>query len=320
MPAPPQVVAPSPYHQLATWTIASDVAEATCVATVSEHILVGGLLNSGNAGIACYATDGTLCGTFTTTDLPLSLAVAPSEMFGDAVLLVGMRNVIDIYSLDSATWGNRSKRYVTLSEKSLVSAIAVGDDNVFVGDSGAGRGVIAVYNCDGECLGEWGRRPAFSFVFYAVRRLSLAVSHATGLLYAGNPGRHRVEAWSQDGHLEEPLGFGEASTDIDGFCGCCNPIDIAVLASGELVTAEKSLWRVKVLSPSGKLRAVVMDATLRNSLSPPPRSEAASRIGGATLRLAVLPAMLPASEESCEKIVILDEEWLQVYIFAATAL
>jgi sugar lactone lactonase YvrE len=44
---------------------------------------------------------------------------------------------------------------------------------------------------------------------------------------------------------------------IDGFCGCCNPTDIALLADGRVVTAEKGLPRVKVMNPDGTLSCVV---------------------------------------------------------------
>src|SRR5262249_4676088 len=68
--------------------------------------------------------------------------------------------------------------------------------------------------------------------------------HPDGLLRVANPGRHRVEAYTVDGDLE--LAWGVASTAIDGFCGCCNPINIALLPDGRIVTCEKGLPRVKV--------------------------------------------------------------------------
>ena len=44
---------------------------------------------------------------------------------------------------------------------------------------------------------------------------------------------------------------------IDAFCGCCNPIGLAVLPDGRCVTAEKGLPRVKVFAADGRLESVV---------------------------------------------------------------
>jgi hypothetical protein len=76
-----------------------------------------------------------------------------------------------------------------------------------------------------------------------------------GLLRVTNPGRHRVEAYTVDGHLE--LAWGKPSAGIDGFCGCCNPINIALLPDGRMVTCEKGLPRVKIYREDGTLESVV---------------------------------------------------------------
>ena len=45
--------------------------------------------------------------------------------------------------------------------------------------------------------------------------------------------------------------------NIEGFCGCCNPTNIALLADGKIVTSEKGLPRVKVYRPDGTLESVI---------------------------------------------------------------
>jgi hypothetical protein len=77
-----------------------------------------------------------------------------------------------------------------------------------------------------------------------------------GNLLVNNPGRLRVDTFSPDGTLKSS--FGKAAVDIDGFCGCCNPIDIALLPAGQVVTAEKGLPRVKVYKADGTLESVVV--------------------------------------------------------------
>ena len=45
--------------------------------------------------------------------------------------------------------------------------------------------------------------------------------------------------------------------EIDGFCGCCNPTHMVIMDNGSFVTSEKGLPRVKIIAPTGELRAVV---------------------------------------------------------------
>ena len=76
-----------------------------------------------------------------------------------------------------------------------------------------------------------------------------------GLLRVANPGMHRVEAYTFDGHHE--LTWGKAGSAIGEFCGCCGPSHIAVLPDGRVVTAEKGIPRVKVYTAAGQFECVV---------------------------------------------------------------
>jgi hypothetical protein len=76
-----------------------------------------------------------------------------------------------------------------------------------------------------------------------------------GLIRVNNPGRHCVEMYTLSGDLE--LSWGKPSAAIAGFCGCCNPIGLALLPDGSCITCEKGLPRVKVYSPERNLDCVV---------------------------------------------------------------
>jgi hypothetical protein len=77
-----------------------------------------------------------------------------------------------------------------------------------------------------------------------------------GLLRVTNPGRHRIEAYTFDGDIE--LSWGKPSMAIEGFCGCCNPVNFDMLADGRYVTCEKGLPRVKIYDADGKFESVVV--------------------------------------------------------------
>jgi glucose/arabinose dehydrogenase len=64
-----------------------------------------------------------------------------------------------------------------------------------------------------------------------------------------------VETWSRQGKLTGQ--FGKAAMQAEGFAGCCNPIAVAVLPDGRVVTAEKGLVRVKVYRADGTFEALV---------------------------------------------------------------
>ncbi|HEY0865843.1 MAG TPA: hypothetical protein VGE01_00610 [Fimbriimonas sp.] len=76
-----------------------------------------------------------------------------------------------------------------------------------------------------------------------------------GDVWISNPGRHQVERYSPEG--ERLTQVGSQGQEIGAFCGCCNPGPIALAGNGNLVTSEKGIPRVKVLSPEGRLQALV---------------------------------------------------------------
>jgi hypothetical protein len=77
-----------------------------------------------------------------------------------------------------------------------------------------------------------------------------------GIIRATDTGRHLVTSWALDG---SPVGsFGKfGMTNPEDFVGCCNPVNLAILPDGAVVTAEKMVARVKVYTPEGKLLAVI---------------------------------------------------------------
>jgi hypothetical protein len=76
-----------------------------------------------------------------------------------------------------------------------------------------------------------------------------------GLLRVNNPGRHCVQVFTPAGDLE--FSWGKPSLAIEGFCGCCNPVGLALFSDGRCVTCEKGVPRVKVYSTQRSLEAVV---------------------------------------------------------------
>ncbi|MBI4657965.1 MAG: hypothetical protein HY735_03795 [Verrucomicrobia bacterium] len=170
---------------------------------------------------------------------------------GDGLVYVSLRDHIEIFDRK----GQRRAAWESPGARTWLSGLTVSDNEVFAAD--AGHRVVLRYDRAGKLLGRIGERnaerdiPGF-IVPSPFFDLELA---RDGLLRITNPGRHRVEAYTPEGDFE--FAWGRASSAIEGFCGCCNPIHLALLPDGRSITCEKGLPRVKVYAPDGTFESVV---------------------------------------------------------------
>jgi len=65
-----------------------------------------------------------------------------------------------------------------------------------------------------------------------------------------NLGAFKVQQYSLDGKVIKS--FGKRGKDLNSFHGCCNPVSLAYLPDGSLVTVEKHDTRVKIYDADGK--------------------------------------------------------------------
>ncbi|HWI58567.1 MAG TPA: hypothetical protein VNZ22_15180, partial [Bacillota bacterium] len=140
-------------------------------------------------------------------------------------------------------------------KKTWFTGLSVGENDVFAAD--AANRVVLRYDRSGKVAGRIGQKSKEHNVpGLIVPSPYLGVKLGRdGLLRVNNPGRHCVDLYTANGDLE--LSWGKPSAAIAGFCGCCNPISVALLPDGSCVTCEKGLPRVKVYSPEGTFQCVV---------------------------------------------------------------
>jgi hypothetical protein len=166
-----------------------------------------------------------------------------------------------------ATFGNKvwvfdrgGKRIATwpARENAVFTSIAVCNAGVLVADYG-GRCVLH-YGRGGEVVKVIGKKDeARNCPGFVVPSPYFDLAMAPdGLLRVTNPGRHQIEAYTLDGDREAAWGR-FSGTEPDGFVGCCNPANFAIMPSpgtpgdfAGFVTAEKGLARVKVFDADGK--------------------------------------------------------------------
>ena len=177
----------------------------------------------------------------------------------DGTLYVGLKDHIEVF--DSS--GVRRAKWESPGRRTTLTSIAISGDDIFAADAG-GRAVLR-YDKSGKLVSRIGERDKdrnISGFVIPSPYFDLAVA-PDGLLRVVNPGLHRIEAYTFDGDLE--FWWGKASTAIEGFSGCCNPVNFALMPDGGFVTCEKGLPRVKIYDIEGAFQSVVVGADVLNT-------------------------------------------------------
>jgi hypothetical protein len=206
----------------------------------------GSIYVAGDKVIRIFARNGNRIGEIKLDDMPRCLTVTEN-----GTIYAGLKDHVEVYDAKEqkqASWEN-------LGQDATLTSIVTSDDNVFVAD--AGHRIVIRYDTEGNIINKIGRKDSLrnipGFVVPSPY-FDLAVSK-DGLLRVVNPGYLRIEAYTFEGDIE--FWWGEPSAAIDGFCGCCNPVNIAVLPNGGFVTCEKGLVRIKIYNSDGNFEGVV---------------------------------------------------------------
>jgi DNA-binding beta-propeller fold protein YncE len=156
--------------------------------------------------------------------------------------------------------GKLIARWPDMGDRTVITSVAVKGNRIYVADAGNRRVVIC--DPDGEILGAFeGKADSEAGHGFIIPSPYFdVVVNSYGELWAVNPGKKAIENYTDNGEMR---GFWQKnSTDINGFAGCCNPAEIAVLGDGAFVTSEKGMVRIKIHEPSGELRSVVAPPAL----------------------------------------------------------
>ncbi len=231
-------------------------AEVAVISTGLEevHALAagpdGGIYVGGAHQLLVLDRDGDRLGA---TELPAASSCLTVSPAGD--VYVGLGDHVAVYDaagVSHATWEPPEP-------EALLTSVAVTERVVFVAD--ARHRTVWRYGPDGRLRGRIeaqalrSEKPAF---IIPSPYFDVAIGK-DGLLRVAHTGRHRIETYWDDGTLVSA--WGQASFEVDGFSGCCNPAHFAVLPDGRFVTSEKGIARVKVYSTFGELQSVIADET-----------------------------------------------------------
>jgi len=166
-------------------------------------------------------------------------------------LWIGMRRCVALYDLS----GNLKYQWDSFGERSVITCLAVSGDKVFVADAGN----RVVYQCDKQGkiamrIGEKNEQKGVSGYVIPSPFFDLALDEE-GFLWVVNPGKQRLENYNADGSLR--TSWGVAGMKLEGFSGCCNPAEMAIMEDNSFVTSEKGMPRIKLYGQHGELKGVV---------------------------------------------------------------
>ena len=151
---------------------------------------------------------------------------------------------------------DRTEVWATLGSEGHITCIAVGAEAVYLADAVSRR--VARCDTNGRIIGYLGEKDpdrGRSGLIVPSPHLDVVVGE-DDTVHIVNPGAHQIEVYDPDGSLRWT--WGEGSQEAEGFCGCCNPTDIALLPGGEYVTSEKGIPRVKIYSSNGHFEGMVV--------------------------------------------------------------
>jgi len=200
---------------------------------------------AGDKSIKIFNKNGDMLNEIPLAEEPMCLSVTKDKLY------VGMPDHLEVYDHQ----GKRLSSWESPGERARLTSIDVYKDNVLVAD--AGNRLVVRYDTTGKVLNYIGEKnkdrniPGF---IIPSPYFDLAVA-GDGLLRVVNPGRLKIEAYTLEGDLE--FSWGESSSKIEGFIGCCNPVNFTLLADDSVVTCEKGITRVKIYEPMGNFKGVV---------------------------------------------------------------
>lgn len=206
----------------------------------------GQIYVAGDYGIRIFRADGAHSRDIRLPAEPHCVSVAPN-----GTVYAGMKDhvaVIDRTGKLIANWSPPGR-------KALITSVFATAKDVWVADAGD----RAVIRCtpDGNATGVFGVKDPSKNVDGLILPSPYleAVPAAGGSVWVSNPGRYRIELYSPDGRMKRA--WGKGAFGIEGFSGCCNPTNFAIMPDGRFVTSEKGLPRVKVYRANGTFECVV---------------------------------------------------------------
>jgi hypothetical protein len=227
------------YKEILKFKPAMDELNAIAIGK-NDNIVVAG------SNLMIYSQNYAALKTYKLDEVCNCLAVSSeNEIF------MGIQSHIEVRDMQ----GKFLRRWETGNSESVLTGIAVDDENVYVAD--AEERLVHQYDLKGKFIRNIGMKDDAKGVPGIVIRspyFDVAIGRDNEI-WIVNPGMYTLEAFDNKGNMKSS--WGKPSDENNGFCGCCNPTHIALLSDGSFVTSEKAIPRVKIYSQAGVFQCLV---------------------------------------------------------------
>ncbi len=169
----------------------------------------------------------------------------------DNKIYLGFKNHLEIWESS----GKLVKRWENIPGVPFITSVAVDDSSVFIAD--AGNKIVHHFDLKGKLINQIGKKDTTKGIpglFIPSPYFDVLLGHHNEL-WVINTGRHSFESYTKEGELISV--FNKTSMTVEGFSGCCNPTNVAMLSDGNFVTSEKGIERVKIHHANGNFYCVV---------------------------------------------------------------
>jgi hypothetical protein len=176
-------------------------------------------------------------------------------MGAKGTLLLGIGNQVVEFGTD----GKSIRKWKPLNADGYITSVV--QIGAFVYAADAGNKIVLQYDGEGNLLKQIGRKDTLHGISgFILPSLYFDVAMGPGEdLWVSNPGLHLLQNFDENGKLN--TSWGETSMGLEGFAGCCNPTEFAILPDGSFVTYEKGMDRVKIYNRAGIFECVVSAPT-----------------------------------------------------------
>lgn len=166
-------------------------------------------------------------------------------------VFIGTKSHIEVYDRNLRL----KNQWPEINANAHITSIAAEGNSVFVAD--AGNKIVYHFDTNGSLINTIGEKNAetgFGGFIVPSPHFDLALGRE-GQLWVVNTGKHEFLAFNKNGEIFSS--WKKTSMQLEGFSGCCNPGNIALLSDGSFVTSEKGIERVKIHLPNGDYKCVV---------------------------------------------------------------
>lgn len=204
---------------------------------------------SGDSSIVVLTATGVVLRQFKTPSTATALVIG-----ADQLLYAAFEENMNVYSSE----GELVAEWPRFNKATYITSLAAGEKNLYLAD--AADAMVYEYTPQGAFVRAFGtkdNKKAVTAFILPSYYFDVAVS-PNGTVWVANPGKHKLVNFSADGQLLSY--WGESSSAVHGFCGCCNPSHFAILSDGSFITAEKGIVRLKIHDTEGNYQCAVAGA------------------------------------------------------------